>query len=253
MFGLRPQDAAAYADISAWFGPGAYLAWWLTASSVLLKGAAEDPTGAVIGSDQDGHWDVGADLLSSTYYVAAVATWSIVQAFRREYAELDAGLIVLEAAADLGLVYVMTTTTKRCSKIAALSFFVFSILVHHASPIHQVVDASVKRSSVVPNPKLAVGVSLLVVALSTLVEISVTLPLKTKVRRSLTAFVLAALWLFSNELGTYAIIPHTGAGIINLDQLGPLVGALLVIGWSWKAEVKIGGEWIKRCYKPRRD
>ncbi|KEQ90566.1 hypothetical protein AUEXF2481DRAFT_704194 [Aureobasidium subglaciale EXF-2481] len=249
LFDLCPQDAAAYADISAWFGPGAYLAWWLTAASVLLKRVLKFLAGPDIGTNRDDHWDVGADFLSSTFYVAAVAVWSIVQASRREYAELDAGLIVLEAAADLGLIYVLTTTTKRSSRLAALSFFVFSILVHNAPPIHKVVDPPVKRSSAVPNHRLAVGVSLLVIAIYASVEAFVTFPLEPKVGKILIAFVLGALWIFSNELGTYAIIPHTGARIVSIDQLGPLGGALLVIGWSWGAEVKMGGKWVKGWMK----
>lgn len=283
VFGLRPNDPGAYASVSPFYGPGGYLAWWLMATSVVMKGPVECAAG-------NAHWENGADLLSTLYYVAAATICSIIRIFHRHDAELEAGLTVLEAGADFGLIHVFVTTTKASTRGSSMLLAVFGVMIHQASPIPELQVAGLSKSvpsaasAVVKSApstagtvaatltsstelnsssssaisaiasrafasrdfKLAAVLNLFLVALLTLVW-TLGFPLKQpKWRRLLVVFLLLILWLSSNDFGTYAIMPRTEVELIGLDQLASLGGAILVVGWSWKAELKTGGKLIKR-------
>lgn len=231
-FHLRPADDAAFQSVSPFFGPGVYLAWWLTTSSVLMRCLVEEPAGGTTESDRDfssqsatgrdSGLKYGADLISAIYYVAGVAIWSIYQIFHKNHAELVAGLVVLEAGADFCIVHILTTNTTAFSRIVALSLLLYSIQTHQAF--------------LSPNHALAAGVNACVLLGFTSLWVCATWPLKLTLRRWLTVFILGILWLFNfADFGTYATMPRTEVEFISLDQLAPFLGAILAITWSWRS------------------
>lgn len=244
-FHLRPTDDAAYQSVSSFFGPGAYLAWWFTASSVLMKCPVEKPAAGFIGSDQnsssqdspdqnalsqsapgqDSGLEYGWDLISTTCWVAIVAIWSIYRIFHPNHAELAAGLVMLEAGADFCIFHILTMKTTTLTRIVALFLFVYSIQIHQAF--------------ISPNHPLGGIVNVCVALLLTWVWNFSDWPLKLQPRRLLTVFMLVVLWFFHLlDFGTYAIMPRTEVEFISLDQLAPFIGAILAIIWSWRAELE---------------
>lgn len=133
LYGLRPSYAEAYSEVSSFFGIGAYLAWWLTALSVVMRpDSPEAPFN---------HWIwrliYRPDIITSTIYVIFAAINTIVRVVprSRNLAEVDAGLTVLEAGADLSIVYLFVTITEGFTRVLTLGLLTASIFVHHVSPI----------------------------------------------------------------------------------------------------------------------
>ena len=278
---LHPIDPVDYKSVSPAFGLGTYLAWWVTATSVLIRGPSEDAeghSGSIIVTVRNANWTINADLLTAVGYVAAVAVWSIVLAVRQEYAELEAGLVVLEAAADLCMIHVITTTDTNFTRLVATSLLALSIMVHGASPIpelqsgalHTSVAAATRAASIFgtvaakfaasvetpshsrqarstasstastsPNYGLTVLITIFTVAFVAEVMRSADFPLKGSRRMGVTAFCLAALWVSHfANFGTYAIMPYTEVDIVSFDQLAPLGVAILIVGWDWIPKIK---------------
>lgn len=134
LYGLRPSYAEAYSEVSSFFGSGAYLAWWLTALSVVMR-----PDSPEAPSNRSWLWRLiyRPDIVTSTVYVISVAINTIVRVVprSRNLAEVDAGLTVLEAGADLSIVYLFVTITEGFTRVLTIGLLMASIFVHHVSPI----------------------------------------------------------------------------------------------------------------------
>ena len=144
LYGLRPSYAEAYSEVSSFFGIGAYLAWWLTALSVVMRpDSPEAPFNHWI-------WQLiyRPDIITSTIYVIFAAINTIVRVVprSRNLAEVDAGLTVLEAGADLSIVYLFVTITEGFTRVLTLGLLTASIFVHHVSPIANQSSPSSTRS-----------------------------------------------------------------------------------------------------------
>ncbi|KAF5870463.1 uncharacterized protein Bfra_009850 [Botrytis fragariae] len=240
-FHLRLTDDTSFKSISPFFGPGVYLAWWFTASSVLMRCPVEEPASGITESDQNLSSQAatdqnlgmkyGADLISATYYVAGVAIWSIYQIFHKNHAELAASLVVLEVGADFCTVHILTIKATAFSRNVALGLLIYSIQAHQAF--------------LSPNHALAAGVNACVFVGFNSLWVCDKWPLKSTPRRLLTGFILGVLWIFNfADFGTYATMPRTEVEFVSLDQLVPLSGAILAITWSWRTELKTF--WNKR-------
>ncbi|KAF2741489.1 hypothetical protein EJ04DRAFT_4878 [Polyplosphaeria fusca] len=274
LFGIRLINTDAYANVSSFFGPGTYLAWWFTATSLLMKGMVDDPPDGNITYHRKAHWEIGTDFLCTVGYVAAAAIWTIVRTIWQDHAELEACLIVLEAGADLSLMHVAATSTRKFSRVLMSLLVAYGITMHQVQPVAVLVAVALGSSSTTATPtadtltasstaptatpgstsltassasvittaihydsnfRLATGVDLFLVAFLSTVWTIAEFPLKGTLRRRVIALLLAACWIFDNALGNYKIMPRTGTKLLSLDQLASLGGAAIVIGWSWKS------------------
>ena len=134
LYGLRPSYTEAYSEVSSLFGIGAYLAWWLTALSVVMR---PDSPEAPFDPSWLGRLIYRPDIVTSTVYVIFAAINTIIRVVprSRNLAEVDAGLTVLEAGADLCIVYLFVTVTEGFTRVLTIGLLTASIFVHHVSPI----------------------------------------------------------------------------------------------------------------------
>jgi hypothetical protein len=234
--GLSPTDSANYAGVSSFYSPGNYLAWYLVATSILIKG----PSG-----EGNNRWKIGGDLIGVFYYVGAAFVSSIVQISKQKDAELEAGLTVLETAADFSVVHVFTSTTQTYMRVLALGLFALSILYHNVSSV-PILRTSTAQNLTTSGFGMTALITLLVMTLGTAVWKS--MPPGIAVRRLCIAMFLLGLWC-GNGMGTYTAMPRTGVSaasldqLLVLDQLAPLGGAILAVLWSWMPDLRGSRVW----------
>lgn len=134
LYGLRPSNAEAYSDVSSFFGPGAFLAWWLTALSVVMR-----PDSPEAPPNRSWLWRLiyRPDIVTSVVYLIFVAINTIIRVVprSRNLAEVDAGLTVLEAGADLSIMYLFFTITEGFTRVLTLGLLTASIVIHHVPPV----------------------------------------------------------------------------------------------------------------------
>lgn len=85
---------------------------------------------------------------------------------------------------------------------------------------------------------LAAGVNLFVVLFGTTLWMLVKSPLEIRHQRLIIAGALGILWLISNELGTYKIMPRSSTTLDQLDQWAALAVAILLVLFSWIKELR---------------
>lgn len=88
------------------------------------------------------------------------------------------------------------------------------------------------------NYSLAAGVNLFVVLFGTTLWMLVRSPVEIRYQRLLIACELGILWLLSNELGTYKIMPRSSTTLDQLDQCAALAVAILLVLFSWSKELR---------------
>lgn len=76
LYGLRPSHLDAYSHVSSFFGPGSYLAWWLTALSVIMC-----PASSEVMSNHSWLWRLmhRPDIVTSALYILFVAFNTILR------------------------------------------------------------------------------------------------------------------------------------------------------------------------------
>jgi hypothetical protein len=257
LFGRRPTDPTAYASVSSFYGPGVYLAWYLVAASILIKraGDAKNESDRKSGEElppndanneshrrregdlpsddakDESHWMIGGDLLGVFYYVVVAFVWCFVQIFLRNDAELEAGLVILEAAADMIVMYVFLSASWYGWKILAILSLASSVWFHDMLEV-----------LILNYHTPAVITMFLVVAVTSVWYGNTLIPDGIGKRRLLVLAYLTTLWL-GNGIGTYHPMPRAGEHLVALDellvldQLAPLCGAVVSVVWSWKTEL----------------
>ena len=66
----------------------------------------------------------------------------------------------------------------------------------------------------------------------------VKFPLEPSYQWLITAVAVGILWVVSNEIGTYKIMPRSSTTLHELDQWAALASAILLVLFSWTKELK---------------
>lgn len=226
LYGRRPSDSAEYTTVSSFYGPGVYLGWWLVAASIVIRGAPSRNKDV----DEDTNRKIGTDLMSVIYYVGAALLWSIFRAFKRHDAELEAGVIVMEAAADMSMAHIIVRSPNKFYQVLAMTLVAATFWVHNLKPtLEHATPAILTIIFVFFGTAIMAG--------------NRVVPRTSTGRRLLILTSLLTLWP-AHGLGTYRVMPRVGERMITwrqllvLDQLASLVAGVLTAAWPWRAEIQ---------------